>query len=224
MSKTVTSETIAAQLTDLILSGELEPGSIVSEVGLADRFHVSRTPVREAIRQLSQSGLITLRPRQRPIVAKLSVADALDRFEALAMLEADCCELAAARRTARQMDRIRTLHEDARASFAADDIATYFEINEDFHREISRASANAYISERAIEMRTRLRSLRAPRDNAPERMAASFAEHEAIVAAIEAGDPQTARRQMLIHVNMLGERATEFVRAYARQTAEDNSL
>ncbi|MCF3639808.1 GntR family transcriptional regulator [Rhizobium sp. TRM95111] len=201
----------------MILAGDLPPGTIVSEMGLAKRLGVSRTPVREAIRLLSEDGLITLRPRQRPVVALPSLADALDQFEALAMLEADCSELAARRCTTEARGRIQALHETCGRHFENGDVAAYFNANEGFHQAISEASNNAYLAGRAVHMRQRLRSLRAPRASEPDRMRDSFAEHGAIVAAIVAGDPVAARQTMLAHVAMVGERTTDFIRAYSRR-------
>lgn len=216
MQARMTSENVTSTLNDMILAGDLPPGTIISEVGLANRLGVSRTPVREAIRKLSETGLITLRPRQRPIVSLPSLPDALEQFEALAMLEADCCELAARRRTTDSLARIQTLNDKCRHHFENGDVVSYFENNEVFHRAISEASNNSYLAGRATQTRLRLRSLRAPRANVPDRMKASFAEHCLIVDAIIAGDADLARRAMLEHVAMVGERAMEFIRSYSK--------
>lgn len=211
------SDDVLESLNQLILTGDLPPGTIVSEMGLARRLGVSRTPVREAIRQLSESGLITLRPRQRPIVALPSLPDALDQFEALAMLEADCCELAARRATETAIEEIRALHDAGRRNMEDGDLAAYFETNEAFHKAISEASRNAYLAERAVQMRMRLRSLRAPQSPETDRMRQSYIEHSRIMDALDAGDPNAARQRMLEHVAIVGERATEFIRAYSKQ-------
>lgn len=216
MSMRMTSESVTATLNDMILDGDLPPGTIISEVALAKKLGVSRTPVREAIRKFSETGLITLRPRQRPVVSLPSLHEALEQFEALAMLEADCCELAARRRTSEALSMILDLHARCRQHFENGDVMSYFEENEVFHRIISEASNNEYLSGRARQMRQRLRSLRAPRASIPDRMQASYAEHALIVDAIEAGDADLARRGMLNHVAMIGERATDFIRSYSK--------
>ncbi|SIT12452.1 GntR family transcriptional regulator [Paracoccus saliphilus] len=216
MQTKMTSDSVTSTLNELILLGELAPGTIISEVGLAKQFGVSRTPVREAIRKLSETGLVTLRPRQRPIVSLPSIAEALDQFEALAMLEADCCELAARRRTSEAMAQINSLNDACHHHFENRDVESYFKVNEEFHRSISEASNNTYLSGRAIQMRQRLRSLRAPRASEPDRMKASYAEHKRIVETVEANDPERARSAMLEHVAMVGERAADFIRSYTK--------
>lgn len=221
MPNKIAATSVFDAMNQLLLSGELAPGSIVSEVGLAERFGVSRTPVREAIRQLAQNGLITLRPRQRPVVAMLSLPDALDQFEALAMLEADCCELAARRRTAEALARVEALHEACGRDLAAGSVTAYFETNEEFHRALSEASGNRYLAQRATEMRQRLRSLRAPRASEADRMSGSYREHSAIVDAIAARDPEAARAAMHQHVNMVGDRASDLIREYTRRLSPE---
>ncbi len=92
-------ETIRLQLADEIIRGVLAPGAILDETALAGRFHVSRTPVREAIRQLAASGLVESRAHRGSVVAWPSHERLIGMFEAMAELEALCAGLAAARTT-----------------------------------------------------------------------------------------------------------------------------
>ena len=105
----------ADQLRDLIeediASGRLPPGSRLEESALAERFNVSRTPVREALAQLASAGLVEMRPRQGAVVAVLSLDNIIEMFEVMADLEALCAELCARRMTPEEQARLQAAHE-----------------------------------------------------------------------------------------------------------------
>ena len=92
-------EELRLQLADEIVRGTLEPGAALDEMELARRFRVSRTPVREAIRQLTASGLIEARAHRAAVVARPSEERLIGMFEAMAELEALCAGFAAERMT-----------------------------------------------------------------------------------------------------------------------------
>ncbi len=92
-------EELRLQLADEIVRGALVPGAALDEITLADRFHVSRTPVREAIRSLAASGLVEVRAHRAAVVARPSANQLADMFEAMAELEALCAGFAAERMT-----------------------------------------------------------------------------------------------------------------------------
>lgn len=216
MAGTITSDRIREELTQLILSGELPPGHILRENLLAERFGVSRTPIREAIRQVAATGLITLRPHQRSIVCLIGMTEALERFETMGVLEASCAELSAIKRSEADLTAILTHHEACAHFEKADDVAAYFEANEDFHTAIYRSGGNRHLAEHTLEMRRMMHVLRRPRVGQPRRMHGSFAEHCRIVDAIRDRDPAEARAAMLDHVAMQGETLREFVEHYEK--------
>lgn len=214
----VTSDRIREGLTRMILSGDLRPGDILREGHLADHFGTSRTPVREAIRQVAATGLITLRPHQRSMVATLGLGESLQRFETMGVLEAACAELCATRRSDGDLDAILSLHALCERHEQAGDTAAYFDANEDFHAAIYRASGNAHLAAQTLDLRQSMQVLRAPRDAQPLRRRDSFAEHARIVRAIADGDPAAARAAMRDHVAMQGEALREFVEHHERLT------
>lgn len=215
---TITSDRIRDGLTRMILGGELRPGEILREGHLAERFGTSRTPVREAIRQIAATGLITLRPHQRSVVASLGLGESLQRFETMGVLEAACAELCATRRSAAELDGILAWHALCERHERAGDTAAYFDANEAFHAAIYAASGNAHLAAQALDLRESMRMLRAPREAQPLRPRDSFAEHDRIVEAIRARDPAAARVAMRDHVAMQGEALREFVEHHERLT------
>ena len=108
-------EMLRLQLADDIVSGLLAPGQPLDEQELARRFGVSRTPVREAIRQLAASGLVEVRPHRSALVALPSPRQLHDMFEAMAELEALCAGLSARNMTAAERRGLEELHGELRA-------------------------------------------------------------------------------------------------------------
>lgn len=210
----LSSDRIKERLTEKILSGELRPGDILKENVLAEEFGVSRTPIREAIRQVAATGLITMRPHQRSIVSKLELADALAMFEATSAIEGVAAEFAARRRSSAELKAIRDIHEKSAALVAADRLTDYFDLNETLHEAIYTAANNPHIADTAIEMRAKLRLLRGPRLAQADRLRHSFEEHTRIIAAIETGDPLAASTAMRNHTMMQGESLMSFINQF----------
>ena len=102
---------LAAAIADGILNGRLPPGERLDEVGLAEQHGVSRTPVREALRQLAMSGLIDMRPRKGAIVSKATPEEIESLFVAMAEMEATCARLAAMSMTPIERRRLQARHE-----------------------------------------------------------------------------------------------------------------
>ena len=102
---------LAAAIADGILNGTLPPGERLDEVGLAEQHGVSRTPVREALRQLAMSGLIDMRPRKGAIVSKATPEEIESLFVAMAEIEATCARLAAMSMTPIERRRLQARHE-----------------------------------------------------------------------------------------------------------------
>jgi DNA-binding GntR family transcriptional regulator len=215
VSRPVSSDRIKEQLTERILSGQLRPGDILIENVLAEEFGVSRTPIREAIRQIAATGLITVRPRQRAIVAQLALGEALAMFEAASAIEGVAAEFAARRCSPQELETIRALHQQSAPLVADKRLTDYFDLNEQVHEAIYRASGNQFLARQALEMRAKLRLLRGPRLQQPGRIEQSFSEHAKIIEAIAKGDPAGASRAMRNHTMMQGETLMAFVEGFA---------
>src|SRR5256885_1663763 len=131
--KITRAEELRLQLADEIVRGVLPPGSGLDETDIARRFNVSRTPVREALRQLVASGLVEARAHRGAVVAQPSLDRLTGMFEAMAELEAICAGLAAERMSAAERQKLEAIHEELRLLSYAGNPERFHEVNERFH-------------------------------------------------------------------------------------------
>ncbi|MEL6980309.1 MAG: GntR family transcriptional regulator [Pseudomonadota bacterium] len=175
-------------LRQLIVEGELAPGSKVNEAALCARFDVSRTPLREALRTLETEGLIVLRPRRGAMVAEFTQAELDQAFPVLAALEALAGELACPNLTDADLNRARALQEELEASWRDGDLHRYGAANAETHALILNAAENPTLTRSVRTLDARVRRARVLVNMAPSRWAAAVAEHRDILAAMEARD------------------------------------
>jgi DNA-binding GntR family transcriptional regulator len=194
------SEQIRNALTDEIAAGALQAGAALDEQHLADRFGASRTPVREALRQLSMSGLVEMRPRRGVVVTRLTPERIMDMFETTAEIEAMCVRLATYRMTPLERSHLLALHEDSRTLVAEGDVDGYDAFNTAFHEAIYNATHNSFMAEQAVAIRARLKSFRRTQLRQADRLARSREEHDGVIAAIAQGDGEEAARRMRAHM------------------------
>lgn len=196
-------ERLASDIGQAILSGDFPPGMRLDELTLAERFDVSRTPVREALRQLAATGLIEIRPRRGAIVSRITAEQLAELFVAMGEIEATCARLSALGMNPIERRRLEAFH-GAMASFAKNgDEKAYADANARFHHMIYVGAHNRALLEIAVNLRSRLDPFRRAQFRAPGRLLRSHAEHEAVVAAIVAGDGRAAHERMLDHVNLV---------------------
>lgn len=202
---------VREMIEERIVDGRYPPGMRLDEVALAKEFGVSRTPIRETLIQLSSSGMVDLRPRRGAVVADASPHRICEMFEVMAELEAMCGRLAARRITDDEQAELKAAHkacEQARDTASAD---AYFVENETFHQVIYQAAHNAFLAEQATQLQRRLRPFRRLQLRIRNRVGTSFAEHQAIVDALVAGDGDKAARLLREHVIVQGERYGDLV-------------
>ena len=197
--KTLADE-LRLQLADEIVRGALAPGATLDETELARRFAVSRTPVREAIRQLAVSGLIETRPHRGAVVARPDAGQLTAMFEAMAELEGLCAGLAAERMTGAERRALETSHEDLRTLISKGDPQRYHEINEAFHSTVYAGAHNAYLAEITQATRVRVQPFRRAQFRNLGRLAKSHVEHDLVVCAIARGDREGAAKAMRDHI------------------------
>ena len=134
---------VAAKLRDLIISGELEPKSKVNENELAERFNISRTPMREAIKILSSEGLVDLLPNRGARVASITEGEIEEILEVVAGLEGVAGELACKKASAEAIAQIAGFTQDMLDAYHERDETAYFRLNQQIHQAILDAAGNA---------------------------------------------------------------------------------
>src|SRR6202044_2160504 len=179
-----------------ITQGVFRPGDRLDELALARRYHVSRTPVREALLQLAASGLVVSRPRRGTIVAAHSAEEVVEMFEVMAELEGMAGGLAARR---------------GKGGGAASDPDGYYYRNEVFHDPIYLGSHNHFLLEQCGALRRRLKPYRRLQLRFPGRLGTSFAEHESVVKAILDRNPTETQTLLRSHVIVQGDRFADLI-------------
>ena len=188
------------RIRDLVLSGELAPGARLGQVELAERFGISRTPVREALRRLAGEGLVDPFSNRGFRVADLGLEAVMRRLEVRAILEPGIARLAAERRTERDVEQLWSLI--AREERAQDGIAAH-DASREFHVTLARATGNEELvrvleSLWLIEVGRRLLSRRSAASNWQQE---DVKAHREIAAAVAEGRAEDAGRLMAEHVS-----------------------
>jgi DNA-binding GntR family transcriptional regulator len=198
---TTISEEISSLLAEDIINGVFKPGQKLEEQAIAKRFDVSRTPVRDAFKQLALTGLIESRPHRGVTVVELDLDQVNDLFEALSEAEAICARLSAQRMKVVERKQLETLFAKEAGVLAEKDDVAYFDHNELIHSMIHKGTHNKVLAEIAQDLRRRLspfrRSTFFKEGNWPHH---SSMDHEELVNAILASDTQKAYDAMRNHV------------------------
>ena len=194
-----------------IVDGRLALGARLDETELAERFGVSRTPIREALLQLAMTGLVEIKPRRGAIVSAPDSQLLIAMFETMAELEASCGRLAARRLVPDDEAALKAALAACAAAAATEDPEAYYQENYVFHTVIYRACRNGFLCEQARLLHRRLAPYRRLQLRARHRLAQSLAEHQAVVAAIVAGDEATASELLRTHVIVQGDRFSDLV-------------
>ena len=211
---TTLAESLRQRLEGAIAAGHLEPGSRLDEQEIAQRFGVSRTPVREAFRLMAANNLVELRGRQGATVRSIKAQALIEMFQVMAELEGLCARLAARRVSQAWGAEIDEIHQRLVVAGRTSDIDVFYDINQEFHEAIYEASRNIFLAEQTRKLRNQVAAYRRRVTRMPNRIADTVREHEAIMQAILAHDPERAHAAMRDHVNLLGDNLLDFLAAF----------
>lgn len=216
---TITDE-VRDKLADEILLGVFAPGMRLDETSLAERYGVSRTPIREALKQMSVTGLVEARPHKGVFVTQVTPERLEAMFEAVADLEAACARHAAHRMTRAERDELAALHVSCRSVVEGADFDAYDGLNRRFHGLIQEGCRNEFLVEAVNRLRIQTTPYRRAQFRHRERIEQSFAEHDPIMRAILSGDGEAAAAAMRGHLGKAGDASAEF---FARPVATRKS-
>ena len=195
-----------------IYKGVLKPGDQLEESILADRFGVSRTPIREAVRSLVDFGLLETKPRKGAFVRVASAKELINLFEVAAELEALACRLAAERLTDETSREIKNSFLECEEAASAHDIPRYAAGNLRFHAAIRVASENSWLEKELSEIEVRINPYRSMPYKMHNRLAKSIEEHREIKEAILEANNQKAANLMRDHIMLQGQRVPLLLR------------
>jgi DNA-binding GntR family transcriptional regulator len=202
---TTRAERLADEIAASVLSGEFRPGLRLDEKTLAERYAVSRTPVREALRQLASTGLIDVKPRRGATVVRATSAQLETLFGAMAEIEATCARLSALSMTPLERRRLASFHESMVKFVLQNDGDGFADANLTLHTQIYRGAHNTVIADFATGLRRRLAPFRRAQFRTQGRLPRSHEEHKKVVDAILAGDAATAHTTMFHHMSLVEE-------------------
>jgi len=186
------------RLLDEIRSGALAPGARLRETELADRLGISRTPVREAIRQLEADGLVAHLPRQGATIRSLDHAEVVELYEMRAVLEGTAARLAARAASDIELAELTALNTELAEAPAGPQAK---ELNRQFHRMMLESARNRFLLKSMNALQKTLLILGTTTLADPSRAVSAVAEHAAVLAALAARDGAAAEAAMRAHVD-----------------------
>lgn len=208
---------LIAQITEEISSGVLRPGDQLEESVLAEKFGVSRTPIREAIRAMVGCGFLQTIPRKGAIVRVLTSKELLDLFEVAAGLEGMACRLAAASLTDEYAKIIQDKLKKCEVLAEANDKVNYSIANIEFHAAIHQATDNYWLIEQLQHIGIHINPYRSLPYDIRGRLPKSSEEHAFICQAILAGEGNKASELMRDHMMLQGKRLPSVLKFLMRQ-------
>lgn len=187
-------EKILETIRDAIIAGALKPGEKVAEPELAERFGISRTPIREAFRQLESEGYLTVIPRKGAVVVSFTERDVEEFYAIKSILEGYAANKACEYLTPRELDKLQTINTKLHNLASQADIKNFFKIHNDFHELFIRAAGNEKLHDLIMNLVGKFQRLRIASLSLPGRMLISVEEHEKIIEAFRKKDPELVER------------------------------
>ena len=185
-------EKILEHIRDAIVSGTMKAGTRVSEPELAERYGISRTPIREAFRQLESEGYLTVIPRRGAVVSELSPKDVEEFYAIKSIMEGYAARRACEKLGGKDLERLQGINDRLAELARQGDIKHFFKVHSDFHDLFIKASDNEKLRELIAGLVTKFQRLRFTSLSLPGRMMVSVQEHEKIIDAFRRKDADAA--------------------------------
>jgi DNA-binding GntR family transcriptional regulator len=194
-------EEVAELMRQRIFTRELEPGSWIDEMKIAEAYGISRTPLREALKVLAAEGLVTMKVRRGAYVTEVSARDLSDVYHLLSLLESDAAGVVATVATDAQIDELLGIHRELEAAskLGTGTRERFFEINERFHMRLLEIANNRWRDQMVADLRKVMKLNRHQSLLKSGRIDESLKEHQELMTAIAARDPALAIQKMRVH-------------------------
>ncbi|RBP14263.1 DNA-binding GntR family transcriptional regulator [Roseiarcus fermentans] len=198
-------DAVYGELKRAILTGALEPGSLIEKAELCEKFNVSRYPVSAAVSRLAYDQLVDVAPQHGSFVSRISLNDVRERLFIRSALEGEIAAEAARRMTPADTEALSANLTEAEAAVDAEDRAAFYGADVAFHQILTARLAMARAGEVLDGLRVHLERVRRILMAPPGRIREALAEHRAVARAIEAGDAAAARDAMTRHLGVTAE-------------------
>ena len=176
-------ERIVDFVKDSIINGRLKPGERVPEHEIAENLGISRTPIREAFRQLESEGFITVTPRKGAIVSPITAKDVKDFYSIKSLLEGYAAREACKTFSDREIKKLKTLNQQMMRCSETNDIKTFFRLDNQFHETFLTSCGNDKLCQLAHQLVEQFERFRIAALNVPGRMKTSVRQHDEIIEA-----------------------------------------
>ena len=190
-------EEVAELLRQRIFARELEPGSWIDEVKIAEAYGISRTPMREALKVLAAEGLVTMKVRRGAYVTVVNEKDLSDVYHLLALLESDAAGVVAERATEAELQSLAILHDALEQ--AQSDREAFFRINEEFHQRLLQLADNRWREQMVADLRKVMKLNRHQSLLKSGRIGESLQEHRLLLQALQSRDAAASAQRMREH-------------------------
>lgn len=195
-----------------IFSGVLRPRDQISERYLVDRFGISRTPVREAIKRLFERGLVSAGPKGVAVVVEIDDKDVQQLYAVRLMIEAHAAALSAANITPQEIAQLRRINKAFGSALRNRDLVRMLEVRAQFHALTAAATRNRWLAEIIITLRDRAYAVRHVHWQDANRAAQTLSVHERMIESLESGDARIYRELVLQQIRA----ALEYYRSQLR--------
>lgn len=192
-------ERIVDFIKDAIVSGRLKPGERVPEQEIAENFGISRTPIREAFRQLESEGFITVTPRKGAVVSPITDRDVSEFYDIKSLLEGYAARTACAKLTPKEIKRLETLNAQMERCAEKNDVKGFFRLDHQFHGTFLKACGNDKLCALIYGLIQQFERFRITAMSLPGRMRDSVRQHGEIIEAFRSGDIE--RVESLVKAN-----------------------
>jgi DNA-binding GntR family transcriptional regulator len=203
---------VYGELKEAILSGSLEPGSLIDKAELCEKLQVSRFPVSAAVSRLAYDRLVDVAPQHGSFVTRISLNDARERLFIRSALEGEIAAEAARRMTRSAKDALASNLKQEVAAVAAKDRGVFYALDVAFHQILTGSLGMARAGDVLDSLRIHLERTRRLTMSPPGQLRASLNEHAAIASAIEAEDPVAARDAMKQHIRITAARLEDLAK------------